>query len=372
MEAVGRLAGGVAHDFNNLLTVILGFSEVVRERVKGDQPALEAVEEVFQAAERATALTNQLLAFSRRQVAVPRVTSLNDVVRHIDKMLRRIIGEDIELRTKFSPGLSPAKIDPVHIEQVIMNLAVNSRDAMPQGGKLTIETANAEITGDRAGGHLEIAAGRYVMLTVSDTGTGMDVATKSRIFEPFFTTKEPGKGTGLGLSTVYGIVKQNGGEVQVDSQPGHGTTFKIYFPAVAEYPEAPAGERPEAQMVPAAETVLLVEDDDQVRHLTRALLAREGYRVFEPSSGTTALEFVREYRERIDLLLTDVVMPQMSGPDLAREVRSSHPEIRVLFMSGYTDSAIALQRTLPATTPFVQKPFTSADLQRKVREALRS
>jgi signal transduction histidine kinase/CheY-like chemotaxis protein len=372
MEAVGRLAGGVAHDFNNLLTVILGFGEMAREQVKGDQPAFEAVGEVLQAAERASALTKQLLAFSRRQVATPRVTSLNEVVYNLDKMLRRIIGEDIELKTKLSPGLSPARIDPVHIEQVIMNLAVNARDAMPQGGKLTIETANAELAGDHADGNLEIATGPYAMLTVSDTGVGMDAATKSRIFEPFFTTKDQGKGTGLGLSTVYGIVKQNGGEVKVYSEPGHGTIFKIYFPAVGEHPEALPGESPEAQMVSAAETILLVEDEDQVRHLTRALLARQGYRVLEASSGAAALALVREYRERIDLLLTDVVMPQMSGPDLAREVRSSHPEIRVLFMSGYTDNAVDLQRMLPAATPFVQKPFTSANLQRKVREALRA
>jgi CheY-like chemotaxis protein len=286
-------------------------------------------------------------------------------------MLRRIIGEDIELRTKLSPALSPARIDPMHIEQVIMNLAVNSRDAMPQGGKLTIETANGE-SGDYAEGHLGVATGPYVMLAVSDTGVGMDAATRSRIFEPFFTTKDQGKGTGLGLSTVYGIVKQNGGEVQVYSEPGHGTTFKIYFPAGADDAEALPGESRETQLAPAAETVLLVEDEDQVRHLTRMLLARQGYRVLEASSGSAALALAREYRERVDLLLTDVVMPQMSGPDLAREVRSAHPEIKVLFMSGYTDNAIALQGSLPASTPFVQKPFTSATLQRKVREALRS
>jgi PAS domain S-box-containing protein len=370
MEAVGRLAGGVAHDFNNLLTVILGFSEMVREQVKGDQQTLEAVGEVIQAAQRAAALTSQLLAFSRRQVSTPRVTSLNEVVQNIDKMLRRIIGEDIQLSTRLSPELAPARIDPIHIEQVILNLAVNSRDAMPEGGKLAIETANVDLSG-AAEEHGGVAPGPYVMLAVSDTGIGMDAATLSRMFEPFFTTKEQGKGTGLGLSTVYGIVKQNGGEIQVYSEPGHGTTFKIYFPTVAEHADALPGESPQAELVSATETVLLVEDEDQVRHLAQKLLARQGYRVLEASSGRSALALAREHRERIDLLLTDVVMPQMSGPDLAREVRSSHPEIRVLFMSGYTDTAFALQGTLPVGTPFVQKPFTSADLQRKVREALR-
>jgi PAS domain S-box-containing protein len=371
MEAVGKLAGGVAHDFNNLLTVILGFSEMVRDRVKEDRQALESVGEVFQAAQRAAALTSQLLAFSRRQVASPRVTSLNLVVGNIDKMLRRIIGEDVQLSTRLSPELAPARIDPVHIEQVILNLAVNARDAMPHGGKLAIETANVDLSEEYAERHMGVAPGPYVILAVSDTGIGMDATTQSRIFEPFFTTKEQGKGTGLGLSTVYGIVKQNGGEIQVYSEPGRGTSFKIYFPSVAEHAEELPGERPQMELVSATGTVLLVEDEDQVRHLTQTMLTRQGYRVLEASSGSSALALAREHRERIDLLLTDVVMPQMSGPDLAREVRSSHPEIRVLFMSGYTDTAIAMQGTLAADTPFMHKPFTAADLQRKVREALR-
>jgi CheY-like chemotaxis protein len=344
---------------------------MVRGHVKGDQESFEAVGEVIQAAQRASALTGQLLAFSRRQVSTPRVTSLNEVVHNIEKMLRRIIGEDIQLSTRLSPELSPARIDPVHIEQVILNLAVNSRDAMPQGGRLAIETANVELNSHYAEGHLGVEPGPYVMLVVSDTGVGMDATTQSRIFEPFFTTKEQGKGTGLGLSTVYGIVKQNGGEVLVYSEPGQGTVFKIYFPAVAEHAEALPGEGLQMELVPATETVLLVEDEEQVRHLTRTLLARQGYRVLEASSGRSALTLAREHRERIDLLLTDVVMPQMSGPDLAKAVRSSHPEIRVLFMSGYTDTAVNLQGTLPPGTPFVQKPFTSGGLQRRVREALR-
>ena len=370
MEAVGRLAGGVAHDFNNLLTVILGFGEMLREHVEGNVVALEAVGEVFEAAERAAALTQQLLAFSRRQVSTPRVTSLNEVVRHIDKMLRRIIGEDIELRTNLSRDLSTARIDPVHIEQVILNLAVNSRDAMPHGGKLSIETANVEWNGATAQGDKRVEAGSYVMLAVSDTGNGMDNETMSRIFEPFFTTKELGKGTGLGLSTVYGIVKQNGGEIQVYSEPGLGTIFKIYFPSVTENAEAlPAGP-PAVQQPSATETILLVEDEDQVRHLTRTLLVRQGYRVLEASSGMEALALAREHRAPIDLLLSDVVMPRMSGPDLAKELRTSHPEIKVLFMSGYTETAVTMQETLAAGTPLVQKPFTAANLQRHVREAL--
>ena len=370
MEAVGRLAGGVAHDFNNLLTVILGFSELVCEQVRGDREALESVGEVFHAAERASALTQQLLAFSRRQVFTPRVTNLNEVVQNIDKMLRRIIGEDIELRTSLSTRLSPARIDPLHIEQVIMNLVVNSRDAMPQGGKLTIETANVEFTRDYAEVHLGIETGPYVMLAVSDTGIGMDAATRSRMFEPFFTTKEQGKGTGLGLATVYGIVKQNGGEIQVYSEPGHGTIFKIYFPSVDEHPGTLRSDAAEIQPAIANETILVVEDEDQVRLLTRRILSRQGYRVLEASSGSAALALVRDYRARIDLLLTDVVMPQMSGPDLARELRMLHPEIKILFMSGYTDGAIAMQGALPPDMPLVQKPFTSANLHRQVREAL--
>jgi signal transduction histidine kinase/CheY-like chemotaxis protein len=372
MEAVGRLAGGVAHDFNNLLTVILGFSEMLHEHVKGNQQALEEVGEVFQAAGRASALTSQLLAFSRRQVATPRVTSLNEVVRNIDKMLRRIIGEDIQLTINLSPKLASARIDPGHIEQVILNLAVNSRDAMPQGGKLVIETVNIDLSEEGGEGHIGVEPGPYVMLAVIDTGIGMDATIQSRMFEPFFTTKESGKGTGLGLSTVYGIVKQNGGEVQVYSELGQGTVFKIYFPAVAEHPEALPGEGPQVGLVSANETVLLVEDEDQVRHLTQTLLARQGYRVLEASSGRAALALARQHRERIDLMLTDVVMPQMSGPDLANAVRSSHPDIKVLFMSGYTDTAVALQSTLAPGTPFVQKPFTTGTLLRKVREALRN
>ena len=370
MEAIGRLAGGVAHDFNNLLTVILGYNEMLREHAKEDPIALDFTLEVLQAAERASALTNQLLAFSRRQVAMPRVLDLNQVVQHIDKMLHRIIGEDVELQLKLAAGLSPVKADPSHIDQVIMNLAVNSRDAMPNGGSLTIETADVQLTEEYAGSPLGIAAGWYVMLAVSDTGTGMDELTKSRIFEPFFTTKEKGKGTGLGLSIVYGIVKQNGGEIQVYSEPGRGTAFKIYLPVALEAAEDRRTARGATQAVAATETILLVEDEHQVRNLTRAMLGRQGYRILDAGSAVEALTLARDTAVPIDLLLTDIVMPQMNGLELAKEIMAARPGIKVLFMSGYTDSAVVKQGILTAEMPFIKKPFTSASLHSKVREVL--
>ncbi len=371
MEAVGRLAGGVAHDFNNLLTVILGYDEMMREHVKEDPVAVDFAEEIQHAAERATALTNQLLAFSRRQVAVPQVVDLNDVVRGIDKMLRRIIGEDIELRTSLAPQLSRVKVDPSHLDQVIMNLAVNSRDAMPHGGSLTLETANAELTEEYAGTHLGVIPGSYVMLAVSDTGHGMDAATQARIFEPFFTTKEKGKGTGLGLSIVYGIVKQNNGEVLVYSEPGRGTAFKIYLPVVSDAAEAPPAEAATLD-VPAVETILLVEDEDQVRSLARAMLLRQGYRVLEAASADAAVRILQDHAGQVHLLLTDVVMPRTSGVELADRARALRPGIKVLFMSGYTDSGIIQQGALSLDVPYIQKPFTAAGLRKRVREVLQA
>jgi CheY-like chemotaxis protein len=325
---------------------------------------------VLQAAERASALTNQLLAFSRRQVAMPSVLDLNQVVQHIDKMLHRIIGEDVELQLKLAAGLSPVKADPSHIDQVIMNLAVNARDAMPNGGSLTIETADVQLTEEYAGSPLGIAAGWYVMLAVSDTGTGMDELTKSRIFEPFFTTKEKGKGTGLGLSIVYGIVKQNGGEILVYSEPGRGTAFKIYLPVALEAAEDRRTARGATQAVAATETILLVEDEHQVRNLTRAMLGRQGYRILDAGSAVEALTLARDTAVPIDLLLTDIVMPQMNGLELAKEIMAARPGIKVLFMSGYTDSAVVKQGILTAEMPFIKKPFTSASLHSKVREVL--
>ena len=370
MEAVGRLAGGVAHDFNNLLTVILGYNEMLRDRVRTDLVAMEYSDEILHAAERASALTNQLLAFSRRQVAVPRVVDLNEIVLGIDKMLRRIIGEDIQLEVSLSPELPSVKVDPSHIDQVIMNLAVNSRDAMPEGGRLTIETAKVEFTEDYANRHIGIEPGQYVMLAVSDTGIGMDEATRARLFEPFFTTKEKGKGTGLGLSIVYGIVKQNGGDIRVYSEPGRGTALKVYLPAVTEAAEsmAPAGESSAAGQ--ATETILLVEDEPQVRSLTRTMLTSLGYRVLEAESADLALGITSGHEGPLDLLLTDIVMPRMSGTDLARELKATRPGLRVLYMSGYTDSGVIDQGMLTAGTPFIQKPFTRATLSRTVREVL--
>ena len=369
MEAVGRLAGGIAHDFNNLLTVILGYDEILREHVKDDPVALEYAAEISQASERAAGLTNQLLAFSRRQVAAPRVTDLNSIVRNIDKMLKRVIGEDLELETRLDPDLSRVKVDPTHIDQVILNLAVNARDAMPQGGKLTIETANAEITEEYASGHVGIAPGLWVLLAVSDSGVGMDAATRERIFEPFFTTKEKAKGTGLGLSIVYGIVKQSGGEVLVYSEPGHGTVFKIYLPAVQAAETAPT-VAPQIAPGPASATILLVEDEDQVRALTRIMLERRGYRVLVAPTPAEALQIAGQSGEEIDLLLTDIVMPLQYGTDLATAVQSLLPGTRVLFMSGYTDNSVVRQGLLSANTAFIQKPFTAPDLDRKVREVL--
>jgi signal transduction histidine kinase/CheY-like chemotaxis protein len=371
MEAVGRLAGGVAHDFNNLLTVILGYTELLTDQVKGDPQGLEAVREVSQAAERASALTGQLLAFSRRQVSMPRIVNLNDQVQLMEKMLRRIIGEDVELSIRLDRDLWPVNLDPTHIDQIIMNLAVNSRDAMPNGGRLSIGTANVDITAEYAGGHLGLTPGPYVMLAVSDTGVGMDAATRSRIFEPFFTTKEHGRGTGLGLSIVYGVVKQNGGEILVYSEPGHGSVFRIYFPAAADALAALPAAAPEAAEERPSETILLVEDEEQVRRLTRKMLERLGYRVFDAASAASALEFVRSHPDAIDLLLTDVVMPHMGGPELEREVRLQRPGIKVLFMSGYTEEGVVNQRMLTPDTPFIQKPFSMAGLRRKIREVLR-
>jgi signal transduction histidine kinase/CheY-like chemotaxis protein len=371
MEAVGRLAGGVAHDFNNLLTAILGYTELLRDRVEQDPDALEYTAEVRRAAERASDLTNQLLAFSRRQPAAPQVVDLNQSVRQIDKMLRRIIGEDIDLEVRLAPDLWRVMVDPAHMDQVVMNLAVNSRDAMPDGGRLTIETANVQLTDEYAAGHLGARPGPYVMMAVSDTGVGMDPETQARVFEPFFTTKEQGKGTGLGLSIVYGIVKQNAGGIMVYSEPSHGTVFKIYIPAVeAPVPTAPAKVE-DGDRGPSSATILLVEDEDQVRRLARAFLERQGYRVVEAPSGPAALKILEEYDGRIDLLLTDMVMPQMHGAALAERVKASRPEVRILFMSGYTEGGQEIPELASGEWQFLAKPFSASTLERKVREALR-
>jgi signal transduction histidine kinase/CheY-like chemotaxis protein len=370
MEAIGRLAGGVAHDFNNLLTVILGYGEMLREHLQNDLAGSDYVAEVLQASERASALTNQLLAFSRRQVSVPRTVNLNDLVRNIEKMLRRIIGEDIRLDIQPASELPVIEVDPGQIDQVIMNLAVNSRDAMPAGGRLAIETAHVDLTGEYATSHVTPVPGSYALLTVSDSGVGMDAATRARIFEPFFTTKEQGKGTGLGLSIVYGIVKQNGGEILVYSEPGQGTVFKIYIPAARESAHTLPLASPEAEIEPATGAILLVEDEDQVRNLTRAMLLRQGYRVFDFASAADALAFLRGQSEGVDLLVSDIVMPHMSGLELAREAQTVRPGIRLLLMSGYTEAGVSSQGLIAAGTPFIHKPFTASTLRAKVCEAL--
>jgi two-component system, cell cycle sensor histidine kinase and response regulator CckA len=368
MEAVGRLAGGVAHDFNNLLTTILGYSELVLGRLAPSDPVRGDLQEVRRAAERAAALTGQLLAFSRKQVLQPKAFDLNEGMRNLEKMLGRLIGEDIELTTQLEPSLGTVIADPGQIDQVIMNLAINARDAMPEGGRLAIETANADLDEDYARQHVGVRPGPYVMLAVSDTGVGMDAETRERIFEPFFTTKEPGKGTGLGLAMVYGTVKQSGGNIWVYSEPGHGTTFKIYLPRT----DAPAmaAEAGAVRSGGGSETVLLVEDEEPVRRFARRVLESAGYVVIEAPHAEEALRIVSEWTAPIDLLLTDTVMPGMSGPRLASKLRERFPGTKILYTSGYTDAGIAQQGVLDPPAPFLQKPFTPDSLLRKLREAL--
>ena len=370
MEAVGRLAGGVAHDFNNLLTAISGYSDLILRRLTTDNPLRREVEEVMKAAERASSLTRQLLAFSRKQVLQPRVLDLNNIVNEMDKMLRRLIGEDIELITNLTPSLFNVKADPGQIEQVIMNLAVNARDAMPNGGKLIIETENVELDTGRARRHTGFLPGLYVMLAVSDNGCGMDKETQSKIFEPFFTTKEFGRGTGLGLSTAYGIIKQSGGDVKVYSEPGIGTSFKIYLPCVYEPAEIRVTARSPYDVPRGNETVLLVEDDDGVRMLAREILQMSGYSVLEACHGSQALEICESHKQQISILVTDVVMPQMSGRELSEKLLQLRPQMKLLFMSGYTDDAILHHGVLDSNLPFLQKPFTPHSFVKKVREVL--
>jgi two-component system cell cycle sensor histidine kinase/response regulator CckA len=368
MEAVGRLAGGVAHDFNNLLTVILSYSELLLEdRATGD-PEREDIEQIRKAAQGASALTRQLLAFSRQQVLEPRVLDINEVVASTEKLLGRLLGADVKVTTLFAADLGQVKVDPGQLEQIVMNLAVNARDAMPEGGRLSIETANVEMDEDYVRGHAIAQPGRYVMLAVTDTGTGMDAETQARIFEPFFTTKEAGKGTGLGLATVYGIVKQSGGSIWVYSELGHGTSFKIYFPRVDAPVERAAAAAPAA--AGGTETILIVEDQAAVRHVTRRMLERHGYTVHEAPDGETALRIAEKHHGSIDLLLTDVVMPGLSGRQLATQLVALRPEMRVLYMSGYTDDAIMRHGILQLGVAYLQKPFTPELLAGKVRAVL--
>ncbi len=366
MEAVGRLAGGVAHDFNNLLTVILGYSNLLLDQLADNRLLYQEVDEIKRAADRAAALTQKLLSVSRKQVLSLQPVDLNPVAEGVSDMLRRLIGEDIELVMKLAPGLGLTRVDPGLIEQVVMNLAVNARDAMPQGGRLVLQTADVEL--DEAYGRRHgVQPGRYVMLSVTDTGQGMDAATQARLFEPFFTTKEPGKGTGLGLSTVYGIVRQAGGNVFVYSELGHGSCFKVYLPRVPEEGEAPP--RPRADTA-GSETVLLVEDEPLVRNLVSEVLRKSGYEVLEFGNGREAIARARHHAGPIQLLVTDVVMPGMSGIELSRQLAEAQEGLRILFLSGYSDDLVVRQGALLPGRAFLQKPFTPDSLLRAVRALL--
>jgi two-component system, cell cycle sensor histidine kinase and response regulator CckA len=372
MEAVGRLSGGVAHDFNNLLGVIIGYAEFLQERLGPEDPMRGSVDEILKAGLRAASLTRQLLAFSRQQVLDPKVIDLNSAVTDAGKLLRRLIGEDIELQTSLARDLGRVKADQGQFEQVIMNLAVNARDAMPQGGKFIISTENFVM--DKAFVRrypYPVQPGPYILLTVTDTGIGMDSETKARAFEPFFTTKEKGKGTGLGLSTVYGVVKQSGGYIDIESAPGVGTTFKIYLPRVAEEIDRKTNSAGgSAKGAVGRETILLAEDEESLRKLTRASLEQGGYKVLEAKDGADALEASNNHCGPIDLLLTDIVMPGMGGRALAEELMRRRPETRVVYMSGYTGQTIGSQGPIDPGSDFLPKPFTREVLTRKIREAL--
>ncbi len=370
MEALGRLAGGIAHDFNNLLTAIISYSELLLETLGEVEPARRHAEEILRAADRAAALTRQLLAYSRQQVLAPQVLNLNTVVSGLERLLRRLIGEDIELSTALAAGLRRVKIDPGQIEQVLMNLAVNARDAMPTGGKLSISTANVELDEAYAWNHVDVQPGAYVRLSVSDTGTGMSEEVRARVFEPFFTTKDVGRGTGLGLATVHGIIKQSEGHIEVESAPGQGTAFHVYIPQVIEPARPTMHAMPRPELLRGTETVLLVEDDDVVRGLMRTVLERHGYTVLEASQGIEALQLSSQHQGPLHMLLTDVVMPHMNGRQLYSQLAAHRPGLKVLYMSGYTGGAIAHLGELEPEAAFLQKPFPAEALARKLREVL--
>ena len=378
LAAVGQLAGGVAHDFNNVLTSIQGYTDLVLGQFVSDDPRdwpskdemLADLREVSKAGERAAGLTRQLLAFSRQQILQPRVLDLNALIVNFQKMLRRLIGENIELITALSPSLGRIEADPGQLEQVIMNLAVNARDAMPDGGQLTLETANVELDEAYASRHFEAQPGRYVMLAVSDTGIGMDEEVQAHLFEPFFTTKEKGKGTGLGLATIYGIVKQSGGHIGVYSEPGVGTTFKVYLPWVDREADVPQHIQGLVDLPRGAETVLVVEDDEAVQTMSSRILQQCGYIVLEADHPETALLVATSYKAPIHLLVTDVVMPGMNGRELAGTLASSRPEMKVLYVSGYTDNAIVHHGVLDPDLDFLQKPYRPAIFAARVRQAL--
>jgi nitrogen-specific signal transduction histidine kinase/ActR/RegA family two-component response regulator len=370
MEAVGQLAGGVAHDFNNLLGVITGYSDLALREIDPQHRARQRVEEIRKAAERAAALTRQLLAFSRKQILQPRVLDPNAVVTDVERMLRRLIGEHIQLVTVLAQNVGTVKADPGQVEQVIVNLAVNARDAMPGGGKLIIGTANVELDEGYVRRHADARPGPHVVLSVSDTGHGMDAVTLSRVFEPFFTTKGAEKGTGLGLSTVYGIVKQSGGHVTVYSEPGHGTTFKVYLPRVDEPLEPRLDRAVGEQASRGTETVLLAEDEESLRLMFREVIERAGYVVLEAASPEAAFAVSESHEGPIHLLVTDVVMPRMGGQELARRVLAIRPDVRVLYVSGYSFDGVGQQGLLEPGTNFLEKPFTAEALLRELRRIL--
>ncbi len=371
MEAIGTLAGGVAHDFNNILTTIIGNANLVLMEIGKDDTLREEIEEIKIAGERAASLTRQLLAFSRKQVIKPEVMDLNEVINETEKMLKRMIGENIEFQTVLEPDLWKVNMDSGQIDQIIINMAVNSRDAMLQGGKFIIETANVDLDKNFFREHgIDETPSSYVMLAISDTGSGMDKETREHIFEPFFTTKEIGKGTGLGLSTVYGIAKQNNGFIWVYSEPGQGTTFKIYLPKVKESVESEEKERTPVGDLNGSETVFIVEDDDRLRNLARKILERHGYSVLDAEDGEDALRVSEAHEGRIDLMLTDVVMPKMGGKEVAERLQPLYPQMKVIYMSGYTDDVIAHHGVLEPGLNFLEKPFTPEDLARNVREVL--
>jgi CheY-like chemotaxis protein len=370
MEAIGRLAGGVAHDFNNLLTAIIGYSDIMMMRLASHEPLYRYVEQISKAANRAALLTRQLLTFSRRQVYQKRPLHFNAVVLEMEKMLRPLIGEDIQLTTRLAPQLGYVYADLGHLQQLVMNLVVNARDAMPQGGTLRIETTNVELESVQGARYLGTPAGSYVMLSVQDSGAGMDTEVMSHLFEPFYTTKEPGKGTGLGLAVVYGILEQEGGDIEVQSVPGAGSTFKIYLPRVDESPPAAAGVDAPDVPLSGLETVLVVEDESIVRLSIRDTLQLKGYCVLEAIDVQEALDFCLQYQEAIHLLITDVVMPGMNGQTLADRLVALRKDMRVLFISGHPGDAVARHGVLPPSAAFLQKPFTPDTLARKVREIL--
>jgi PAS domain S-box-containing protein len=369
MEAVGMLAGGIAHDFNNLLTIINGYSHILLNALPAADPNHSAVEQIMKAGERAATLTRQLLSYSRRQVLQPKLLNLNQLLNGMEAMLRRLIGEDIELC--FAPGreIGQVNADPGQIEQVVMNLAVNARDAMPRGGTLTVETCNAELDARHIPAHNGMQPGKYVALSVGDNGSGMDAETRAHLFEPFFTTKAQGQGTGLGMTTVFNIVKQSGGGMEVHSEPGNGTSVKVYLPRI-DQPAATETEAPVAKAARGSETILLVEDEEQVRNLVRDTLRREGYRVLDAPGAAEARRIAGAYQGPIHLLVADVVMPKEGGRELAASLAPRRPTMKVLFMSGYTDQATVDEGLLRGGSAFIQKPFTPSALAGKVREIL--